>query len=144
MKTTLEVCLYSGMCMYDPRIELSEEIRNILLEKIQSLDGPPPLATHHGMRLGPNMFTVVFWDYMAIPLDANSFTTPIDPNLMPEIPCIFATPHIITVSKRDGSWASYADTQGIHKLLEELAAPILAKHNSDYMAYYDEEMFRIP
>lgn len=144
MKTILEVCLYSGTCMYDPRIELSEEIRNTLLEKVQMLDGPAIPKQHHGMGLGPNMFMVTFWDYLSIVLTPDSFTTPMDLNLLPEIPHIFSTPDIITVSKKDSSWASYADNQGIHKFLEELAAPAIAEHNRDAQSLMSQFPYNPP
>lgn len=130
MATILNVCMYSGMCHLDPRVELTEEQSQKLLEMVRGADEPASLDRFGTGVLGPDAFAVSF-----IQFDRDNLFTPLDVDQYPDIITLYSYPGIMGLwRKEDGTYGDmkwYKDSFGAHDFLTELAAPAIAKHHTD-------------
>jgi hypothetical protein len=132
MKVMLEVCMYSGMCHIDPRCEVTTEQERTLVEKVKKLHKTAVPNRFGTGVLGQDNFCVV-WGVIEISQDNMKLVD----NYMElskqfDIVMVRALPGRITVDKNvDGKYQSemFEDTEDIHSLLANLAAPAIADHH---------------
>lgn len=142
MKTLLNVCMYSGMCHFDPQVILTQEQSDILLAKISSLN-------KHGKKnrfgtgvLGRDAFIVSF-NAMDNFFEQQKYET--DLTKCPHVFRITCHPGVIQVTMNTNPteemwWKEYIfeDTENIHDFLSELAEPAIATHIEDAQKRMDD------
>ena len=128
MKTMLEVCMYSGMCNWDPRCELTEEQTQIITEKANRLHKKATANRFGTGVLGADSF-MVSWGISQIRDDGFEVMESFEEILKGlNLTMIRALPGRITVYRwMDGESTSemYEDTENMHSFLSELAQPAI-------------------
>jgi hypothetical protein len=129
-QTELNVCMYSGMCHLDPKVVLTQEQSDQLLQLVNRVDSAP-ITQSFGMHLGIDQFIVSFLHFEADDFwDALKGTPEI-----PEIIRINSSPGQVGIWRRQNAlyddmlW--YKDEVGIHAFLSTLAAPAIEKHYTE-------------
>jgi len=144
MKTMLEVCVYSGMCNWDPRCEMTKEQTEALNEKVSKLHKTATANRFGTGVLGMDSFMVVF-GVTEIREDGFEMVPAYEDFLKGlKFTMVRALPGRITVHKivnGSNTYEMYEDTENIHQFLAELAAPaIQAAHdraNRQIQEYWD-------
>lgn len=146
MKTMLEVCMYSGMCHWDPRCEITPEQEQILMEKISKLHKKAEANRFGTGCLGADSFSVA-WGVIEIKEDGFTFVEDYEEFLKGlSITGLHAYPGRIRVYTNVNDTYQidmYEDTENIHQFLAEIAEPAIQTHREqaekrmqDYMAQF--------
>lgn len=131
MKTMLEVCMYSGMCQWDPRCEITPEQNTILLEKLDKLHKKAEANRFGTGVLGSDSFAVA-WGVVEIKEDGFTFVDDYEKFLEGlRITGLHAWPGRVQIyHKVDGVQQTdmYEDTEGVHEFLAAIAVPAIETH----------------
>lgn len=132
LETVLNVCMYSGMCQWDPRVTLTQEESDQLLNMVKGADAPAVLDRFGTGVLGTDSFVVSFVTFD--PDNFDLFAT-LDTSTFPDIITVYSLPGIIGIWRREDPTYSemkwYKDDLGVHEFLSTLAAPAIRKHQEE-------------
>lgn len=125
--TVLEVCMYSGAAMWDPKVELPPVVSELLMKRIGKLSNKVE-SNQIGLGLGADNYMVVFNSRLDIM--GNIFNTVIDFNI--EVSLVYSRPgKVFLFHKKENTYGlhCYQDDQNIHSLLSDYAIPAIIEHN---------------